>query len=65
VNAGPGLDVLSEEFGEDDLLGKKFGANGEVGFFVPAAAVEEARKEKKDNAEPQRTLSRRRGEVHD
>jgi hypothetical protein len=65
VNASAGLYVLSEEFGEDDLLGKKLGADGEVGCLILAAAVEEARKEKKDNAEPQKTLSRRRGEVHD
>jgi len=28
VNAGAGFDMLSEEFGEDDLLGEKFGADG-------------------------------------
>ena len=65
MNTSVGLYVLSEEFGEDDLLGKKFGADGEVRCLILAAAAEEARKEKKDNAEPQRTLSRRRGEVHD
>ena len=65
MNAGTGFDVLSKEFGEDYLLGKKFGADGEVRCLILAAAAEEARKEKKDNAEPQRTLSRRRGEVHD
>jgi hypothetical protein len=65
VNASAGLYVLSEEFGEDNLLGKKLGADGEVGCLILAAAAEEARKEKKDNVEPQKTLSRRRGEVHD
>jgi hypothetical protein len=28
VNAGAGFDVLGEEFGEDNLLGEKFGADG-------------------------------------
>jgi len=30
VNAGASFDVLREEFGEDDLLGEKFGADGNV-----------------------------------
>jgi hypothetical protein len=28
-NAGPGFDVLGEEFGEDDLFGEEFGADGD------------------------------------
>ncbi len=65
MNAGAGFDVLSKEFGEDYLLGKKFGADGEVGSLILAAAAEEGGKKKKDNAKAQRTQSRRRGKVHD
>ena len=64
MNAGAGFDVLSEEFGEDYLLGKKFGADGEVGSLILAAAAEQAGKKEKDNAEAQRTRSERREEVH-
>ena len=55
MNTSVGLYVLSEEFGEDDLLGKKFGANGEVRLLILAAAAEERWKKEKDNAEAQRT----------
>ena len=66
MSAGAGFYVLSEEFGEDDLLGKEFGADGQVPFLIRAASAEETREKEKDNAEAQRTLSRRRGdEVHD
>jgi hypothetical protein len=64
VNAGAGFDVLSQEFREDYLLGKKFGADGEVRLLIPAAAAEKARKKEKYNAEAQRTQSERR-EEHD
>jgi len=65
VNAGAGFDVLSKEFGEDYLLGKKFGADGEVRSLILAAAADEGSKHEKDNAEAQRTRSERREEVHD
>ena len=64
MNASAGFDVLSKEFGEDYLLGKKFGADGDVGSLILAAAEEGGKKEK-DNAEAQRTRSERREEVHD
>jgi hypothetical protein len=65
--------VLGEQFGEDDLLGEKLGADGKPGLLTLAAATQNARKKKeKDNApfdaqgkEAQRTRSEREEEWHD
>jgi hypothetical protein len=65
VNAGAGFDVLSKEFGEDYLLGKKFGADGEVRSLILAAAAEKGWKKEKDNGEAERTRSERSEKVHD
>ena len=48
VDAGDGFDVLGEELREDDLLGEKFGADGEVWLLRLAAGQ---RKEIKDGKE--------------
>jgi hypothetical protein len=48
VDAGAGFDVLGQELREDDLLGEKFGADGEVGLLRLAAGQ---RKEIKDGKE--------------
>src|SRR4029077_19139854 len=48
VDASAGFDVLGEELREDDLLGEKFGADGEVGLLRFAAGQ---RKEIKDGKE--------------
>jgi hypothetical protein len=48
VDAGAGFDVLGEELREDNLLGEKFGTDGEVGLLRLAAGQ---RKEIKDGKE--------------
>ena len=46
VDASAGFNVLGEEFGEDDLLGKKFRANGDVRLRGLAAGGKEVREVK-------------------
>jgi hypothetical protein len=58
-DAGFGLDVLGEKFGEDDLLGEEFGADDDFGLRTLAAGEEKKcgeEEESKERAAHVRTL---------